>query len=131
MATFVSKLIMWFTWLFVALLAVLMALYLTRGPKLNTFSGRFDVFAAGMFLIPALVCGGFRFWLSRIRNSWLALLPFCGGLFFAWQAEIYGIFLLPEFYMIFQILSAVLFLLYLPVFVKLRELPPPLPTTKG
>ncbi|MDB6026793.1 MAG: hypothetical protein JWM68_3016 [Verrucomicrobiales bacterium] len=132
MPNIVSKIIMWLTWLFVVLLAVLMAHYLTKGgPRINSFSRPFDLFATGMFLIPVLMCGGLRFWLSRIRNPWVALLPFFGGVFFAWQAGLYGIFLLPEFCMVFQILSAVLFLAYLPVFVQLRQTPPSFPTTKA
>jgi hypothetical protein len=131
MPNIASKIIMWLTWLFVAVLTVFTAHFLTAGgPKLNSFSRPFDIFAIGMFLIPTLICGGLRFWLSRIRNPWLALLPFLVGVFFAWQAELYGIFLLPDFHVVFQTLSAVLFFVYLPVFVRLRQIPPPLPTTK-
>jgi len=127
MPKIVFNIIMWSAWLFVTLLSGFMAHFLTGGPRHNTFSRPFDVFPVGMFLIPILICGGLRFWLSRTRNPWLALLLYCGGVFFAWQAEMYGIFLFPEFYKVFQILSAVLFLVYLPVFVRLRQTPPPLP----
>ena len=130
MPNIVFKIIMWLTWLFVAWLAALMAHFLTAGmSKLNTFNRPFDLFATGIFLIPLLICGGLRFWLTRIRNRWLVLLSFFVGVFFAWQAGLYGIFLLPEFCIVFQILSAVLFLTYLPVFVRLRQPPPPLSTT--
>src|SRR5258706_11722096 len=109
-----------------------MAQFLTAGvSKLNPFNRPFDLFAAGMLLTPLLICGGLRFCLTRIRNRWLALLSFFVGVFFAWQAGLYGIFLLPEFCMIFQILSAVLCLAYLPVFVRLRQTPPPLSATKA
>ena len=121
---------MWVAWLFVALLAVLMAHFSTAGiPKLNSFARPFESFAAGMFLIPVMFCGSLRFWLFRVRNPWLALLPFLLGVFFAWQAGLYGVFLLPEFCIAFQILSVVLFLIYLPVFVRLRQSLPKLETT--
>jgi hypothetical protein len=125
MPKIVFNIIMWLIWLFVTLLAGFMAHFLTGGPRHNT--SPFDVFVAAMFLTPAFICAGLRFWLSRIRNPWLAFVPFCGGLFFAWQTELFGIFLFPNFYKAFQVLSAVLFLVYLPVFVKLRQTPPPLP----
>lgn len=126
MSSVISKVIMWLAWSFAAALAVLMANFLTRDiPMLNSFSRPFDVFATGMFLIPTFICGGLRFWLSRIRNPWLALLPFLGGVFFAWQAGLYGIFLLPEFCIMFQILSVILFLVYAPLFVRI-DAPPPL-----
>lgn len=130
MPKIVFAIIMWLVWLIVALLSVLMAHYLTANlPTLNTFSRPFEVFAAGMFLIPVIICVGLRLWLSRIRNRWLALFPFLIGVFFAWQAGLYGIFLLPEFCIVFQILSAILFVAYLPLFVRLNEYPPALPTT--
>ncbi len=123
---------MWVAWLFVVQLAIFMAHFLTKGvPDLNSFSRPFDLFAAGMFLFPTFICGGLRFWLSRIRNPWLALLPFLVGVFFAWQAGLYGVFGLQEFCIVFQILSAVLFLLYLPLFVSVHRTPPPLPPTKA
>jgi len=125
MPNIVSKTIMWLAWVFVALLAVLMGRFLTKGvPKLNSFSRPFEVYGTGMFLIPILICVGLRFWLSYIRNPLLALLPFLIGVFFAWQAGLYGIFLLPDFCIVFQILSAILFLMYLPFFVRLRQAPP-------
>lgn len=130
MPSIVSKTIMWLAWLFIALLAVLMAHFNTAGiSKLNSFARPFDIFAAGMFLIPVVFCGSLRFWLSRIRNPWLALLPFLLGVFFAWQAGLYGIFLLPEFCFALQILSGILFLIYLPFFVRLRQFPPKLEPT--
>ena len=116
---------MWLTWLLVALLAVLMAHYLTKDiPRLNSFSKPFGLFPTGMCVIPVLICGGVRLWLFRMRNPWLALLPFLIGVFFAWQAGLYGIFLFPEFFKVFQILSHILFAVYLPFFVRLRPAAP-------
>ena len=127
MSKIVFKIITWLAWLSVVELAILMAHYwMADASTLHRVPRPFDVFTIGMFLIPVLFCGSFRFWLSRIRNPWLALFPFLGGLFFAWQAELFGIFIFPWFYVVFRILSAVLFLAYLPVFVRLRETPPPI-----
>jgi hypothetical protein len=121
MSKAIPKIIMWLVWLFVALLAILMAHFNTKDiSRLNSFSIHFGIFATGMCVIPIVICGGLRFWLSRIRNPWLALLPFSIGVFFAWQAGLYGIFLFPEFFVIFQILSLLLFVVYLPFFVRLR-----------
>jgi len=112
---------MWWAWIFTAALTLLMAIFLTKGvPKINTFSRPFDIFAAGMFIIPILFCGGLRFWLWRTRNPWLALLPFSIGIFFAWQAGLYGIFLFPEFFIVFQTLGGILLMSFFPLFVKLR-----------
>jgi|GEM_PF-6379353 len=121
MSKIFSLIIMWWTWVAAASLSVLMACFLTKGAqKIDTFSRPFDVFAAGMFVIPVLICGGLRFWMWRMRNPWLALLPFSIGLFFAWQAGLYGIFLFPEFFIVFQTLGGILLLAYLPLFIKFQ-----------
>lgn len=123
-----SKVFMWLMWLFFASFSVLMAYFLTaKSPKLNSFAGRTDLFTFGVAAIPILLCGGLRFWISRIRNPWLALLPYFGGILFAQQAGLYGIFLVPEFCILFQILSAVLFALFLPPLVRTRPVPVPPP----
>ena len=112
---------MWLTWLFAVLLAILMPHYLTKNiPKLNVSSTSFGIYGIGMCVIPVLICGGFRLWLARMHNPWLALLPFFIGTFFAWQAGLYGIFLFPDCFVIFQILGWILLLVYLPLFVELR-----------
>jgi hypothetical protein len=132
MPTVISKTIMWVVWLLAALWAILMAHFLTQGIRnLNAFSRPFETFAIGMFVIPLLVCGGMRFWLARLRNPWLALVPYLIGLLFAWQAGLYGIFLLPDFCIVYQILSAILMLAYFPLFVRVHEIPPPLPSAKA
>jgi hypothetical protein len=81
-----------------------------------------------MFGIPIVICAGLRFWIARMRNVWLMQIPFLVGLLFAYCAEMYGIFLVPQFLHWFQVLSATLLLLYLPLFVKFpRRVAPPLP----
>jgi hypothetical protein len=132
MPNLASKIIMWLAWWFAVTVAIMEAHYLIAPtPRLNSFSKPFGVFAIGMFFIPILFCGGLRFWLSRIRNPWLALVPFFGGVFFAWMAEMFGIFLFPEFCIAFQILSAVLFLVYLPFLVRPERIPPPIPASEA
>ena len=102
----ISTVIMWVVWVSAGILAILSAQYLT-GEKgnLNAFSRPFDVYATGMFLIPVFICGGLRFWLSWIRNPALALLPYFVGVFFAWTTGFFGIFLLPDFCIVYQLLS--------------------------
>jgi hypothetical protein len=121
-AKVVSKPIMWLIWVVMGLLSLLMAHFLVPGAqRLNSLQPRNMIFAIGMLVIPIVICGGFRLWLSHCKNPWLALIPYFLGVFFAQQAGLYGIFLVPEFWLIFQILSAWLLLLYLPLFVKLRQ----------
>ena len=124
----ISKIILWLAWVFAVYLVVLETHFLTANiSRLNTFSKPFDAFPIGMVLMCVVAGGGLRFWLWRMRNPWLALIPFFGGLFFAWHASMLGIFLFPEFCRVFQILSGALFLAYLPLFVRRRESPPPIP----
>lgn len=113
---------MWLGWAVFLSSAMLMSKYSpTNISSLNTFGKPFGIFAIGMFAIPILICGGMRFWLAYIRNPWLALPPYMIGIFFAWQATCYGIYLLPEFLIVFQILSAVLFFFYIPNLIVLKQ----------
>jgi hypothetical protein len=132
MPNIISKIIMWLAWWFGVAQAFFMAHYLTGGShKLNTFARPLDAFVIAMFLIPLVIGGGLRLWMLWIRNPWLALLPFFGGILFAWLAELFGIFLFPEFWRVFQVLCAALFVAYLPFLAPLRQRPPPIPASKG
>jgi len=116
---------MWLWWLFLALCAVLTAHFQTRGiARLNSFDRPVDLFVGGVFLVPILLGGGLRFWLAYVRHPWLALLLFFPGMYFPLQAAMSGYLLVPEFCLIFQMLSGVLFVAYLPLFVWLREAGP-------
>jgi hypothetical protein len=110
---------MWLGWLFFVLTSIMQAIYLTGNPKLNTSGRPFGIFAICMFLIPIMICGCLRFWVSRIRNPWFVLLPYFIGVIVAQLEGLFGVFLLPEFLILFQFLSAVLFLAYIPFFVRL------------
>jgi hypothetical protein len=126
MSNSASKAIMWLIWFSAVAWGLLMAVYIApHVPKLNSFARPFDIFPAGMFLIPILICGGLRFWLSRIRNPWLALLPYLVGAFFALQAEPFGMYLVPEYCVLFQVLGAALLLAYWPGFIRDGDLQPP------
>lgn len=124
-----AVLLMWIGWAGAVLVAVLCAVYLPVATRPTTsVTNHFGIFPAGLLLFSLMVGGGLRFWLSRIRSYWLKLIPYFIGLFFAYQAGLYGTFLIPEFFTVFRILSAVLYLLYFPLFVRLpRSGPPPLP----
>ena len=121
--------LLWLGWSFLALGAILGAIYLPgHSGRINTFEGQFGLYPAGMFLFPIIVCGGFRYWTSRIENIWLKQLPYFAGVFNAYLAQMFGIYLFPEFLLLFQILCAVLYLVYLLLFVKFPRVgPPPLP----
>jgi hypothetical protein len=119
MSKALPKILMWIAWGVLALYAILIAKFLSTDPsRLNTFSTSFGVFPIAMILIPVLICGGTLFWVSRIRNRWLALFPYLIALVFASQAEMYGIFIFQEYLVVFQILSTLLFIVSCPLFVK-------------
>lgn len=109
-------------WTGLVLSSILNAIFLSEGIEgKNSFEIRLDVFSVGMFLIPIIVSGGMRFWISRIKSRWLLLLPYLIGLVFAQSAGLYGLFLLPEVLIVFQGLSIVLFLVYAPFIIKPME----------
>jgi len=127
----ISTVFMWVVWVSAGFIAILSAQYLTGDKSsLNAFSRPFDVYATGMFLFPVFICSGLRFWLSRIRNPALALLPFFLGMFFAWLTGFFGIFLLPDFCIVYQLLSAALLMVYLPLFIRPGAIPPRLPRAR-
>lgn len=125
MSALVSKCVLWFVWGFFALFELLGAIYLPIKSS-QDFNG---LFAAGMVVIPVVLCGGLRFWIAHIQNVWLIQIPYFFGVVFAYSTGTYGNFLIPQLLHPFQILSALLFLLYLPLFVKFptRSMVPPLP----
>lgn len=121
-STIICRTVMWLSWAFCLVLAMLMSKYLTKNISgINSFGRPFEVFAAGMFFMPILICGAMRFWLAYIRNPWLALLPYTIGVLFALEATSHGLFLLPEFLIVFQVLSAALFFIYIPNLIVLRQ----------
>jgi hypothetical protein len=76
------------------------------------------VFIASMFLVAILTSGGCRYWLSRMRDTGWALIPFLLGLIFTWFTAMYGVFVLPEFLVLFQVMALAFFVLYFPAFVR-------------
>jgi hypothetical protein len=127
MAKVIPVITMWLAWMFFALTAVATAHYCARGPGRNTFSTPFPVFAAGMLLVPSLICVGLRYRLSRIRRPWLALLMALFGILLSYLVEQFGIYIFPGLCIVFQILSGILFLVYWPPLVRLGRTPPPIP----
>jgi hypothetical protein len=64
-----------------------------------------------------------------MRSRAWALFPYLLGLMFTWSAAMYGVFAIPEYLLVFQVIAAVSFCCYFPVIVRFRpQLPPPLPT---
>lgn len=118
---------MWLAWTFFAVSAVATAHYCVRGIGYNTFAVPSPVFAGGMLLIPNLICLGLRYWLMRIRRPWFVVLVFLAGIFLTYLVEQFGIFLFPGLLIVFQVLSGILFVIYWPLFVQVRQAPPPVP----
>jgi hypothetical protein len=114
---------MWILWVFWSLMAVLGAKFLPMNvAKLNSFSRPFfEVFNLGLLFFAIVLCGGFRFWLARIRNSWIALIPFFLGMLFAYNTGNYGVYLVPEFCLFYQVLCGIFFAVYLPLFINLES----------
>ncbi|MCD6051474.1 MAG: hypothetical protein K0Q55_2883 [Verrucomicrobia bacterium] len=132
MSNTLHKAVMWSAWIIAVLLSILMTTVLSKGvAKLNSFAVPFDLFPIGIAVIPTVICFGCRFWFSRMKSPWLALFPYGLGLFFALQAGLYGIFLVPEYFIVYRILGVVLYLGLFPLFMKQKAgnpLPPPIPS---
>jgi hypothetical protein len=121
---------MWLAWTGFALIALMTAVFIPASfGTYNTFDGRFGVYGVSLLLLPIVVGGGLRYLLARMRQVWLMQIPFFLGVLSAFFAGQFGLYMLPAFLLLFQILSAILFLLYLPLFVKFppRSVVPPLP----
>ncbi len=115
-------------WTFVALTTVLEVHYCTGSdPRVNSFSRPLDALVISLFLVAILTCGGCRFWLSRMRRPGWALIPYFLGLVFSWFTAMYGVFVLPEFALLFEGMGAVSLFFYFPVLVRLASSPPPVP----
>lgn len=76
MSDLLSKFVLWFVWGFFALFEILGAILLPVQSREDGYNG---VFAAGMFVIPIVLCGGLRFWIARLRNVWLIQIPYFFG----------------------------------------------------
>ncbi len=107
---------MWVGWLGFVVLAILMAVYLPHRSPVEI--RKFDLFTIGIFVFPIAICTGLWVWTDRIGHPWLRLLPYFLGVFFALQASLYGVLLLPNLLQPFQILGAILFLSYLPILIR-------------
>lgn len=124
MSRILSKTLMWLLWAALATGSAILAHYLTAGiTKLNTFDRPFDAVAITLVVFPVVVCGVLRFWLTRVQNPWFALVPFLIGMFFAQQAGFYGLFVMPEYCIVFQVLSGILIFLFVPFFIHLHSMP--------
>jgi hypothetical protein len=126
MAQTIAKVIMWIMWIFWGMTALFASKFLTENrPNLNSFAKPFDLFAVIVFLLAIIPCVGFRFWLAKVRNPWIALVLFFIGINLVYLVENYGFFMLMEYCIVFQVLCGVFFFIYLPLFIKLESKPQP------
>ncbi len=113
---------MWILWILFVFYGIMVSVFLAGGKEdTNSFDIRLDALAVGVLSIPVVICGGMRFWISKIQNEWLALGPYVVGLAFAEQSLMYGVFLYDRILIVFQLLSAGLLLMFLPAFVSTKK----------
>lgn len=118
---------MWLVWMFFAISSVATGYYCARGSALNTWVTPAPAFATGMLFIPALICVGLRYWLTRLRRPWLVFLIFLFGVVLSYLVGQFGIFIFRGWCILFQVLSGILLFGYWPLFVRVGGAPPPVP----
>src|SRR3954467_14861148 len=118
-ASAIAKPLMGIFWILAVWVGVMMAYFLTRGAHgLNSFARPWGLVDTGALSIPVLICGGLRLWLHWLRHPWAVLVVYSIGLFFALDESLQGIYLAPDWCLVFQAASAVLFALYFPWLVR-------------
>jgi hypothetical protein len=120
-------------WMFFDLITVLETHYCYRPDSLpKRILSPWHPLVIGLTLFALLTCGGCRFWLSRMRKTGWALIPYLLGLMFTWFTAMYGVFVLPEYFLFCQGIAVVFFFAYFPFFVRFKQTaPPPLPSSEG
>ena len=124
------RLLLWLIWLYLAANAAWIAYSIgvvrpKWAPMVATSDQDFAFFVIILYLIPTLVSLALRFWVSRIRDSWWILIPYVFGVFIAFTIAIRNSFLPGGWRMLSPVLSAFLFLLYLPFFFRTARGVPP------
>jgi hypothetical protein len=120
----IPKLIMWIGWVALTATSFLMAIVLAKGlHDTNKFDRPLGTANVAVFLFHICICGVLRYWIPRIRNPWFALIPYLLGVVVAQQAGLYGAFFGFEMFIVFQVVSTAVLLIYLPPFIK--RVPPP------
>ena len=114
------KVIAWLLWLMFASGTAFFAAFLKSAPeRTNTFASPSLLIPVCAALIIVLGCGALRYSSGRIRNPWLALVPYALGVIFCQLTLMMGVFLASEFLILFQGLCVAFFIAYLPPLTSL------------
>jgi hypothetical protein len=115
----IAKILMWIGWAFLIMGCIMFSIFLpANNETTNSFSRPLGVFELGMMIAPVGSWMAWRFGLlPRIRNPWIQMVLFGIGVFFSQQIMLYGIFLVPEYQVVFYGLCAASMLAYLPLWI--------------
>jgi len=116
----ITRIFMWIGWAFLLGACVMFSVFLTSANgQVNSFARPFDTFSAGMLIGPFALWMALRFALiPRLRNPWVQLILYAIGAFFSSQIMVYGIFLVPEYQIVFFALCGIAMLCYIPHWVR-------------
>ena len=133
MERIVLIIVFWVSWGFAAVSQVADVVYLVNPKDVERIRAHHTppLLLAGLIAFSLITCGGFRWWISRIRSLGWRLIPFWLGLFCAMLTWMFGIYVAPEWLVFFQALGYIWMVIYFPPFLgETRPLPappPPLP----
>ena len=114
------KVIAWMLWLMFVSGTAFFVIFLKSAPeRTNTFALSGALIPVCAALVIVLGCGVFRYSLGRIRSPWLALISYGFGVIFCQLVLMMGVFLAPEFLILFQGLCVAFFIAYLPPLTSL------------
>jgi hypothetical protein len=127
MLKIISRVIMFAVWLLAVVTTELEVHYMGQAHGKNPHPSSYpsDVLVIGIFVFSILSCVSVRFWLARMRHPGWALIPYFLGIFFTYLTPMYGLFVLPGYFLAFRLLGVLFFWIYFPVFVRFRPAPPP------
>ena len=116
------KLVMWIVWLSIVMSCVIFNIFLVSDDtSVNSFSRSIGGFEIGFIVLPFLFCMAYRFLLiPRVSNIFILMPMYFVGLFLAEHIVFYGIFLIKEYLIVFNILCGMATLSYMPCFIKMK-----------
>jgi len=124
-----SQIVVWLAWLFVAFFMPLETYFLVKwDAEVNSFPRAGLTFTLLQLGVLVLICGAFRFWLSRMRSPGWSIIPHTLGILFSYTVAMEGIFLASEYLLLYQAAGYVLLMSFFPPLVKFR--PPKIPTPR-
>ena len=133
MAAIILRIIYWASWALVLMDQGFAMVYLVRPGDEEFARTHHSSLAevACLIAISLVTCGGIRWWISRIRHPGWRLIPYWIGLLCAMFTWMFGIYLVLDWRLFFQILGSIWTLIYIPAFLTERKpepvRPPPIP----